>query len=57
MVVIKQDRIELGEGQKLNKAKCKWLMSWQDEDISLIEDSNYFWKKKTEEVVLEVDEF
>lgn len=46
MAMIKQDRIELGEGQKLNEAKCKWLMSSQDEDISLIEDSNYFWKQK-----------
>ncbi len=45
MAMIKQGRIELGLWQRLNKAECKWFVSWQDEDISLVEDSNYFWSE------------
>jgi len=44
--VIQQGKIELNVGQILNKVECIWLVSWQYEDISLVEDSNYFWKEE-----------
>ncbi len=41
-----QGKIGSDVGQRLNKEKCKWLMNWQNEDISLVEDSNYFWREE-----------
>ncbi len=44
--VMLQGRLGSNVGQRLNKPKCKWLLDWQIGDISLVEDSNYFWRKK-----------
>jgi hypothetical protein len=45
MVVIKWGRMESNIWQRLNKVECRWLVNWWDENISLVDDSNHFWRE------------